>query len=100
MLVISAALGVARPTCRAEVVKQAASAADERGARGTGSLGGPCLVGSGMKLLVSLVKVRAFVRRARRVDGKARLTASFAPAALHWKDGDLTTLATATVPLV
>jgi len=53
-----------------------------------------------MKLLASLVKVRACVRRARRVDGKARLTASFAPAALHWKDEDLTTLATATMPLV
>jgi len=40
LIVVSAASGVARPACRAEVAKQAASAADERGGRGTGTLGG------------------------------------------------------------
>jgi len=76
MIVASAASGVARPACRAEVAKLAASADDERGRRGTGTRAGSCLVRGGMKLLVSLVRVRAVIISARRVRGRAQLRAS------------------------
>lgn len=59
MIDVSAASGVARPACLAEVAKLAASDDDERGRCGTGTLAVSCLVRGGMKLLVPLVRVRA-----------------------------------------